>query len=71
MSNKIKGKMIAEFNGLRIYARVKKPKKKGKERIYLSRIYLSIRQEKPKVWRVAATLSYAYSLDARFEKQTG
>ncbi len=64
MTNKIKGKEISKSNDLKIYARLQKPKKKGKERIWIS-----IRQDKPKKWKIAATLSYVNSIDIRFEKE--
>ena len=63
MPTKITGTPIATFKDLKIYATFQKPKKKGKERIWLS-----IRQNDPKEWRIAATLSYVNSIDVRFEK---
>ena len=63
MSDKIKGKLIAEVEGLKIYSTLQKPKKSGRERIWIS-----IRQDKPKRWQTSATLSYVNALDVRFEK---
>ncbi len=63
MGKKISGELIGEFGGLRIYGRISKAKRKGKDRLWIH-----IRQDDPKVWRIAATLSYANSLDIRFEK---
>jgi len=63
MVTKVKGKLICEIEGLKIYARIRKPKRRGKERIWIG-----IRQDKPKEWRTAATLSYVNGLDVRFEK---
>ncbi len=62
MGKKISGELIGEFNGLRIYGRVSKAKRRGKDRLWIH-----IRQDDPKAWRIAATLSYANSLDVRFE----
>ncbi len=63
MGKKISGELIGEFGGLRIYGRISKAKRKGKDRLWIH-----IRQDDPKVWRIAATLSYDNSLDIRFEK---
>ncbi len=63
MATKIKGRLIATFSGLKIYASISKPKRRGKERMWIS-----IRQDKPKEWRVSATLSYVNAIDVRFEK---
>ncbi len=64
MGKKISGELIGEFNGLRIYGRVSKAKRRGKDRLWIH-----IRQDDPKEWRIAATLSYANSLDVRFENE--
>jgi acyl-CoA thioesterase len=63
MPSKITGTPIATFNGLKIYAALHTPKKKGKQRIWIS-----IRQDVPKDWKIAASLSYVNSIDIRFEK---
>ncbi len=62
MGKKISGELIGEFNGLRIYGRLSTAKRRGKDRLWIH-----IRQDDPKAWRIAATLSYANSLDVRFE----
>jgi hypothetical protein len=62
MGAKISGELIGTFNGLRIYGRLRKAKRKGKDRLWIH-----IRQDNPKEWRIAATLSYANSIDIRFE----
>ncbi len=62
MGQKISGELIGEFGGLRIYGRVSRAKKRGKDRLWIH-----IRQDDPKAWRIAATLSYANSIDIRFE----
>jgi hypothetical protein len=59
---KISGELIGTFNGLRIYGKLSKAKKKGKDRLWLH-----VRQADGKKWRIAATLSYANSIDIRFE----
>jgi hypothetical protein len=64
MGAKISGELIGTFNGLRIYGRLSKAKKKGKDRLWIH-----IRQDNPKEWRVAATLSYENSIDIRFESE--
>ncbi len=62
MGKKISGELIGEFNGLRIYGRISKAKRRGKDRLWIH-----IRQDDLKAWRIAATLSYTNSLDIRFE----
>ena len=57
------GKLIGEIGGMKIYGRIIKPKKTGKERLIIG-----IRQDSPKEWRMASTLSYVHALDVRFEK---
>lgn len=64
MQEKIKGELIAEIKSLKIYAVFKKPKKSGKERIWIN-----IRQDKPKKWKTTSTLSYVNGLDVKFEKR--
>jgi hypothetical protein len=64
MGAKISGELIGTFNGLRIYGRLSKAKKKGRDRLWIH-----IRQDNPKEWRIAATLSYANSIDIRFENE--
>ncbi len=62
MGAKISGELIGTFNGLRIYGRLSRAKKKGKDRLWIH-----IRQDDPKEWRIAATLSYENSIDIRLE----
>ncbi len=66
MGSKISGELIGEFNGLRIYGRVSRAKKRGKDRLWIH-----IRQDNPKEWRIGATLSYENSIDIRFESEPG
>jgi hypothetical protein len=65
MGAKISGELIGTFNGLRIYGRLRKAKRKGRDRVWIH-----IRQDNPKEWRIGATLSYANSIDIRFENVT-
>ena len=64
MGAKISGELIATFNGLRIYGRLSKAKKKGKDRLWIH-----IRQGEDKEWRIGATLSYENSIDIRLERR--
>ncbi len=65
MGKKISGELIGEIAGLRIYGRISRAKKRGKDRLWIH-----VRQDDPKQWRIAATLSYANSLDIRFENDS-
>jgi len=58
-----RGTLVAEQEGIKIFFKKQTPKRKGK-----CRLWISIRQDKPKEWRVAATLSYVNAIDVRFEK---
>jgi hypothetical protein len=60
---KFNGKLIAKYEGFNFYVVRHTPKRKGKDRIWFG-----IRQDNPKEWRIAASLSYVKSLDVRFEK---
>jgi len=57
-NEKVEGKKIAEVEGIEIYATPYPAKKKGK-----NSIWIQIRQNKPKRFRVRASLSYARSAD--------
>jgi len=62
-NGKIKGKVIAEYEGLTITASLRKAKKTGK-----NRLWLSIRQHGDvKRWRISTSLTYVSSTDIRFE----
>lgn len=63
MPSKISGTPIATFNGLKIYAKLQKAKKKGKDRIWIN-----IRQDDPKQQRIAPTLSYVNAIDVCFSR---
>jgi hypothetical protein len=63
---KPKGVPITTVEGLQIYVR-KKPSKTGTGR---DRITVSVRQARPKKWRLAASLCYVNAFDIRFEKPT-
>ena len=61
---KPKGKPIKKIEGLEIYVELKKAKTKGKDRLWVS-----VRQDNPKKWRVASSLCYVNSFDVRFERE--
>jgi hypothetical protein len=58
---KISGREIGEFCGLRIYGKLRKAKRRGKDRVWIQ-----IRQDEPKPLHVAECLSYARSVDILF-----
>ncbi len=58
---KISGKVVARFSGLTIYAKLKKAKRSGK-----NRVLIQIRQGEPKQLHVSTCLSYARSVDVLF-----
>jgi len=57
------GKLITAFKNLKIYVNDSPPKKKGKHRVWIR-----VRQDEPKEWRISATLSWTKAIDIRFEK---
>ena len=66
-SGKVKGQVLAEYEGLTISVSPQKAKKAGK-----NRLWLQIRQNGDvKRWRVSASLSYARSADIQFEDSPG
>jgi hypothetical protein len=58
------GSPIKTVDGLEIYV-TEGPSKTGTGK---DRIWVSVRQAKPKKWRVAASLCYVNAFDVRFEK---
>ncbi len=66
MASKVRDKegnvFVTEIEGLTIYKCVKKAKRNGKDRIWIG-----IRQEESKEWRVSKTLCFAYGIDVSFE----
>lgn len=59
---KITGEKLAEFYGLTIYGKLKKPKKQyGKHRIWIQ-----VRQSEPKAFRMSECLAYARAVDVLF-----
>ena len=60
---KVKGQFLAEFHGLLIFGNFKAAKKKGR-----NRVWLQVRQQTPKRYRVAESLSYMRSADLQFEE---
>ncbi len=63
MLSKMTGVQIAKFDTLIINADLQRPKRKGK-----NRIWLQIKQDEPKKWQVVATLSYKHGIDIQFEE---
>ena len=61
---KPEGKPVREIEGLKIYV-IKKEARTGRGK---DRIWISVRQDRPKKWRVAASLCYVNGVDIRFEK---
>ncbi|MGA9060701.1 MAG: hypothetical protein WB341_03445 [Terracidiphilus sp.] len=60
---KVHADYIGEYQGLTIYGNLQKAKQSGKDRLWIQ-----IRQDQTKPWRVAASLSYARAVDIQFEK---
>ncbi len=59
---KVRGRILAEFDGLTITATPHMAKRTGK-----NRLWIQIRQnDKPKKWRVSTALIYARSADIQF-----
>lgn len=64
---KVKGQVIAEYEGLTISVFPQKAKRTGK-----NRMWLQVRQNSDvKRWRVAASLSYARSADIQWVEEPG
>ncbi len=61
---KPKGPPITTVDGLEVYVS-KEPSKTGRGR---DRVWVSVRQETPKKWRLSASLCYVNAFDIRFEK---
>jgi len=61
MASKISGTKLTTFHGLDIYGEFTPPKRGGK-----ATIWIQIRQDKPKRFRVRESLSYARSVDIEF-----
>src|SRR5438094_306350 len=59
---KMRGEVIAEFHGLTIYGLLRRAKKSGRDRVWIQ-----IRQNLPKRYRVSESLSYMRSVDIQFE----
>jgi len=59
---KVTGQQLGNFHGLTVTVELHKAKKTGKDRIWVQ-----IRQKKPKRWRVAENLSYMRAVDIQFE----
>ena len=64
---KVKGQVVAEYEGLTISVLLQKAKRTGKDRLWVQ-----VRQNSDvKRWRVAASLSYARSADIEFVEEPG
>jgi hypothetical protein len=59
---KVEAEIIGEFHGLTIYGKLQIAKRDGRDRVWIQ-----IRQNELKVYRVAESLSYARSADIQFE----
>jgi hypothetical protein len=62
---KVHASLIGKYRGLTIYGNLQKAKRTGKDRLWIQ-----IRQDQTKPWRVAASLSYARAVDIQFEKDS-
>jgi hypothetical protein len=60
---KITAPIIARFNGLTVYGKLRKAKREGK-----NHISIHIRQADPKRFRVCRSLAYARAVDLQFEE---
>jgi hypothetical protein len=61
---KLPGEFFGTFDGLTISVQTLRAKKMGRDRLWIQ-----IRQnDRPKRWRVSASLSYARSADIQFEE---
>jgi hypothetical protein len=58
---KVTGQPLCNFHGLQISGFLKKAKRTGKDQIWIQ-----IRQDSPKKFRVRESLSYARSVDIEF-----
>jgi hypothetical protein len=61
--SKVKAPKLCEFEGLEIHGGLFRAKRTGKDRVWIQ-----IRQQKPKKWHVSTTLSYAQALDVQFQR---
>jgi hypothetical protein len=61
---KVSGPPVANVQGLEIHF-TNHPSKTGRGK---DRLWLHVRQSKPKKWRVSASLCYVNGFDVRFEK---
>lgn len=58
-------KEIASYKGIKVFVSDQPAKSTGKDRIYIS-----IRQNEPKKWKIFASLCYVHAADIRLEKAT-
>jgi len=65
MKGKVRGRILAEFDGLTITAAPHEAKRSGK-----NRLWIQIRQnDRPKKWRVSTALTYGRSADIQFVEE--
>lgn len=65
LEGKVRGRILAEFDGLTITAAPHVAKKSGR-----NRLWIQIRQnDRPKKWRVSTALTYARSADIQFVEE--
>lgn len=60
---KVTGRVIGAFRGFTVYGQLYKAKRTGKDRVWIQ-----IRQDNPKQWRSAISLTYPHALDVQFQK---
>ena len=61
---KLKGPADLSVDGLDVYV-IRAPSKTGRGK---DRVWISVRQDVPKKWRLSSSLCYVNSFDIRFEK---
>jgi hypothetical protein len=61
---KVGGVVIGKFAGFTVYGHVSK----AKTAMGHDRLWIQIRQDDPKQWRLTTSLSYRRSLDVQFER---
>ena len=62
---KIRGKKLAHFHGLTVFAELKNPKRTGK-----ARVQIQVRQDAGYDWHVEQCLNFSRSLDVLFATDT-
>jgi hypothetical protein len=62
--SKVRAPKLFEFEGLEVYGILLKAKRTGKDRVWIQ-----IRQQKPKKWHVSTSLNYAQGVDLQFQRE--